>query len=192
MTANVLRRAKLLFPVVLLLVVLVLPATVQAGSRIHVVRRGENLTRIAIRYGTTVQAICRANGLRNANYIYAGQRLIIPSGGGHPSGRGCGCVHVVRRGETLTQIARRYGTTVHNIMRSNGLWNANRIWAGQRLCVPCGWAPPPCCGSVHVVRRGETLYSIARRYGTCVQTLAAVNHLRNPNLIWVGQRLRIP
>jgi LysM repeat protein len=192
MSANVLRRAKFLLPVLLLVVLLILPATAHATARVHVVRRGENLTRIAAHYGTTVYAIVRANGLRNANLIYVGQRLVIPGGGGYGPAPGCRCLYVVRRGDTLSQIAWRHGTSVQWLMRANGLWNANYIWAGQRLCVPCGWAPHPSCGLTHVVRRGETLYSIARRYGTCVQNIASANHLRNPNYIWAGQRLYIP
>jgi putative chitinase len=188
---NVLWRAKVVLPVVLMIVVLCLPPAVHAQSVIHVVRRGENLTRIAIRYGTTVQAIVRANGLSNPNLIWVGQRLRIPGSGGGWTG-GCGCVHVVRWGETLSQIAWRYDTSVWAIARANGLRNPNYIWAGQRLCIPGGGYVPPPCGVVHLVRWGETLYSIARRYGTCVQAIVRANGLWNPNYIWAGQRLYIP
>lgn len=103
-------------------------------------------------------------------------------------------VHVVRRGETLTSIAARYGTTVSAIARANGLRNRNFIWSGQRLRIPVrgGSSPAPASGGgVHVVRRGETLTYIAWRYRTSVQALAWTNGLRNPNFIWVGQRLII-
>jgi LysM repeat protein len=199
MSANVLKRVKLLLPVLLLVVALILPATAQASGLVHVVKPGENLYRIALRYGTTVQAIAAANGIHNPSLIYVGQRLIIPTGGHYPPPPppppppGCQCSHVVHSGETLSQIAWRYGTTVQWLTQANHLWNPNYIWAGQRLCVPCGggsYHPP--CGSIHVVRRGETLYSIARYYGTTVQRIAAANHLCNPNYIWAGQRLYIP
>jgi LysM repeat protein len=151
MSANVLRRVKLLLPVLVLVVALALPAAVEASGLVHVVQRGENLYRIAMRYGTTVQAIARANGIWNPNLIYAGQRLIIPTGGHypppppppppgggyHPPAPGCGCYHIVRWGETLTQIARRYCTSVQWLAQVNHLWNPNYIWAGQRLAVPC-------------------------------------------------------
>jgi LysM repeat protein len=200
MSANVLRRAKWLLPVLLLIVTLAIPAAAQASGQIHIVRPGENLYRIALHYGTTVQAIAQANGLHNPNLIYVGQRLIIPGGGGHypppppppPPPPGCQCSHVVRSGETLSQIAWRYSTSVQWLMQANGLWNPNYIWVGQRLCVPCGGVPHPACGFTHVVQRGETLSSIARRYGTCVQSIVAANHLCNPNYIWAGQRLYIP
>jgi lysozyme len=202
MKVNVLFRPKLILPVVIVIVALCLPPPAHAQQVVHIVRRGENLTRIAAYYGTSVQAIARANGLRNPNYIWAGQRLVIPPGGSRGGGQrgGCGCVHVVRRGETLSQIAWRYGTSVWAIAQQNGLRNPNYIWAGQRLCIPCGglypppqgYAPPPPCGVTHVVRWGETLYSIARRYGTCVQAICQANRLWNPNYIWAGQRLHIP
>ena len=114
--------------------------------------------------------------------------------------------HVVQRGDTLYSIARRYGTSVQAIMSTNGLSNRNFIWVGQRLNIPGGsgggsssgggstqgGGTIPSSGSVHVVRRGETVASIARRYGTSVAAIAALNGLRNPNLIYAGQRLNIP
>jgi LysM repeat protein len=191
MTDRMLIRVKVILPAAILLLALILPSAVQAQGLIHVVRPGENLTRIAARYGTTVQAIVRANRLSNPNHIWVGQRLYIPvGGGGGPAG--CGCVHTVRWGETLSQIARRYGTSVWALARMNCIRNVNYIWAGQRLCVPCTCCIPPRCRLVHVVRPGETLYGIALRYGTWVPVLVRVNGLRNPNLIFVGQRLCIP
>lgn len=192
-------RVKMLLSLVLLLVLMLLPAAAQASGHVHIVRPGENLYRIALRYGTTINAIAQANGIHNTRLIYVGQRLIIPGGGGGGGGHGawCRCWYIVRHGDTLSAIAWRHGTTVWTLVRMNGLANPNYIWAGQRLCVPCGGyypppPPPPPCGVVHVVCRGDTVYSIARRYGSTVQAIAAANHLWNPSLIWVGQRLVIP
>ena len=93
---------------------------------------------IARWYGTTVWAIANANGIRNPSYIWAGQRLSIPCGGGGGGWYGgCGQVHVVRRGENLSRIARWYGTSVWAIANANGIRNPNYIWAGQRLQIPC-------------------------------------------------------
>lgn len=202
MTAKTLWRARLVLLLVLVVVVLALPVATHAQGRVHVVQRGENLTRIAARYGTTVQAIMRTNGLGNPNFIWVGQRLVIPGGGsgGGSTGGGGGGVHVVRRGENLSQIARRYGTSVSAIAAANGLRNPNFIYAGQRLRIPGGGGGgsarggggTPSGGSVHVVQRGETLSRIAYRYGTSVSAIAAANGLRNPNFIYAGQRLRIP
>lgn len=97
-------------------------------------------------------------------------------------------VHVVRRGETLSGIARRYNTTVTRLAHANNLSNANLILAGQRLRIPGGVY----FSGNHTVRSGETLSAIAGRYGTTVASLARRNHLANPNFIVAGQRLRVP
>jgi putative chitinase len=107
---------------------------------IHIVQWGENLFRIALRYGTTVEAIASANGIVNPNRIYAGQRLIIPGGGGCCGGC-CGCSgpgfwYRVRWGDTLSGLAWRFGRSTWAIANANGLSNPNWIYAGQRLYIP--------------------------------------------------------
>jgi putative chitinase len=171
------------------------------GSVVHVVQRGENLFRIALRYGVTVNALMAANGLSNASRVYVGQRLVIPTGGessnSSPSPSPAG-VHVVQRGENLFRIALRYGLTFRTLAAANGIANPSRIYAGQRLVIPGrGDAPalpaqPAPAGRSYTVRRGDTLSAIARRYGISTWTLAQANGIRNPSFIYVGQVLRIP
>jgi LysM repeat protein len=104
--------------------------------------------------------------------------------------------HVVRAGQNLTQIASYYGVSVQAIVKANNLWNPNVIYVGQVLTipVPCTPAPPAPsgCTAIHVVKRGEYLKVIATRYGTTVNVLVQLNNIRNPNLIYVGQRLKVP
>ncbi len=99
----------------------------------HVVQWGENLTRIARRYGTTVWAIAQANGILNVNYIRAGQILLIPVSGPGP---GPGHVYIVQSGDTLSGIAWRFGTTVWALAQLNGIWNPHLIYIGQKLYIP--------------------------------------------------------
>jgi len=101
-------------------------------------------------------------------------------------------VHIVRQGDTLSTIARRYGVGVTAIMRANNLVNRNLIYVGQRLIIPSGGTAPPPQSSVHIVRWGDTLSAIARRYGTTINAIVQANQIRNPQLISVGQRLLIP
>lgn len=104
-------------------------------------------------------------------------------------------VYVVRRGDTLYSVARRYGTTVNALRQANSLPNPNRIYVGQRLVIPGATAAPTNsspAGSVHLVQRGENLFRIALRYGTTVQALASANNLSSTSLIYAGQRLVIP
>ena len=108
--------------------------------------------------------------------------------------------YVVRWGDTLFRIARQFGTTVQAIAAANGIVNPNLIYAGSTLRIPTGpvtpgtATPPPDPGQVteYVVVRGDTLFRIAQRFGTTVQAIVAINAIPNPNLIYVGQRIKIP
>jgi len=157
-------------------------------GQVHVVQRGETLAAIARRYGTTTGALTRTNGIANANRIYVGQRLSIPSAGSAGT-TASATYHVVRRGENLYAIAARYGVSAGTLARANGISNPNLIYSGQRLQIPGHGSAG---GAAHVVRRGETLASVARHYGVTVSALIQANGLQNPNLVYVGQKLRIP
>jgi LysM repeat protein len=165
---------------------------------ILIIQPGDTLYSIALRYGVSVQAILAANNLPNPNCIYVGQQLIIPCPGvpmptptpGAPGPQPT--VYVVQPGDTLYSIARRFGTTVQAIAQANHILNPNLIYVGQRLVIYGGPGPVQPCTGIHIVQRGETLTSIARRYGTTVWTLARMNYLPNPNVVYVGQRLRVP
>lgn len=179
----------------LLVLAMLLPAGVQTASAsscpVHVVQRGENLYRISLRYGTTVQAIAAANGIANPSRIYAGQRLAIPCGSAPPPSSGR--VYTVRHGDTLYGIARRFGVGLQAIIRANGIANPNRIYAGQRLIIPGGGSTAPPSGGVwYTVRPGDTLAGIAWRFGVNMWAIVRANNIPNPNLIHVGQRLYIP
>ncbi|MCP4358798.1 MAG: LysM peptidoglycan-binding domain-containing protein [Chloroflexi bacterium] len=118
--------------------------------------------------------------------------------------------YTVRWGDTLYSIARRHNTTVNDIVAINNIPNPNLIYVGQVIEIPDGSNPPPTSppttavpplptatappgGSItYVVQPGDTLYAIARRYGTTVNAIAAANNIANPNLIYVGQVLIIP
>jgi membrane-bound lytic murein transglycosylase D len=109
--------------------------------------------------------------------------------------------HKVRRGETLSTIAARYGASVYGIQKANNMRNPHRISVGQDLMIPgsavrvaaLGDAPaqrePDGTRTVHRVRRGESLYSIARRYRTDVKSLTTWNSIADPRKIRSGQRL---
>lgn len=100
----------------------------------HVVQWGENLTRLALRYGITVWAIAQANGIWDINYIRMGQVLWIPVPGPTPAPQPT--IYIVQPGDTLGAIAWRFGTTVWAIAQANGIWNPNLIYIGQTLYIP--------------------------------------------------------
>lgn len=105
-----------------------------AKSRTHRVRSGESLYTIGKRYGVSVDRLKAANGLRR-NTIRVGQELVIPARSSIASASASDRVHRVRSGDTLSEIARRYGTTVSKLRSANGL-TSNRLRIGQELKIP--------------------------------------------------------
>jgi len=126
---------------IVLTLTVVTPAFAQS-STVHVVQPGENLFRIGLRYGVTVDALVRANALGNANYVWVGQRLIIPLGNASDPGSPSSRIHVVRRGENLYRIALKYGLSYHTLAAANGIVNPNHVYVGQRLRIPGGGSSP--------------------------------------------------
>jgi LysM repeat protein len=109
--------------------------------------------------------------------------------------------YVVRWGDTLTTLSRRFGVPVKGLAEANGITDPDRIAAGRTLTVPGSPASGGTSASagggaggthVHVVAPGETLASIAKDSGTTAKALADANHLSNPNMVRVGQRLVVP
>jgi spore germination protein len=111
------------------------PATWSAPGY-HLVRAGQTLYSIGRLYGVSPWAIASANHLADASKIYAGQWLYIPSYGYSPR---YGRYHWVRAGETMLSISRLYGVSPWVIASANGIYNLNRIYAGQRLVIPYRW-----------------------------------------------------
>ena len=102
----------------------------------HTVRYGETLSGIAAYYGVSLHALMQANRIWNPNHLYAGQRLCIPDyTPGHGAGCACSNWHVVRHGETLSEIAGWYGVSMHALASCNNIWNWNHITAGTQLCI---------------------------------------------------------
>jgi LysM repeat protein len=107
------------------------------GQVTHVVQRGENLFRIALRYGTTVQAIASANGIANPARIYVGQKLVISTFGCQPPQVPMSTTtYMVQPGENLFRIALRYNLSYMYLAHYNGIANPSYIYAGQVLRIP--------------------------------------------------------
>lgn len=100
----------------------------------------------------------------------------------------------VRRGDTLSQIAREYNTSYEYLARINAIANPNLIYVGQRLRVPILEHDRihDTSHRLYIVRRGNTLTQISREFGVSIETIVELNDIRNPNLIYVGEVLRIP
>ena len=102
----------------------------------YIVQAGDNLNAIANKFGVTVEALMRANGLTNPDFIYVGQKLVIPAAGVAEPAPSGGRTHVVKPGESIDMIAAMYGTTREAIVAANNLANPNWIYVGQVLRIP--------------------------------------------------------
>ena len=100
------------------------------------------------------------------------------------------CV-LVSYGDTLSGIARLFGTTVDAIVRLNGIVNPNRIYPGQRLYLLVDAATPYECCDSYTVKKGDTLSAIGKRFGVDWKRLASINQIANPDKIYPGQRLKL-
>lgn len=101
-------------------------------------------------------------------------------------------IYIVKRGDTLSQIAQDYGVTIQSIVDNNNIQNPNLIFVGQKLVIKGGKNDENSQENVvYRVKRGDTLSQIAQNYGVSVQQLVRWNGIQNPNLIFVGQRLII-
>lgn len=153
----------------------------------YYVQPGDSLYKIAARYGTTVDALRRANRLGNSG-IYPGQALSISSGS---LGAGAATRYTVRSGDTLFLVASKYGVTVSALKQANGI-SGNSLWVGQTLRIPAKSGASISGNNSYTVQKGDTLFLIARRYGITVESLLGANNLSYGKAIYPGLRLTIP
>lgn len=160
----------------------------------YTVNRGDTLSHIALRYGTTVQEIANVNGIQNPNLIYPGEVLrIVTNTSNHGSETNATgkTFYTIKRGDTLWRIANRYGTTVQNIVNWNRIQNPNLIYPGQRIVIYGNSNSSSNQYYSYTVKRGDNLWRIARRFRVSVRRIAMLNGIQNPRLIYPGQILKI-
>ena len=159
-------------------------------NQTYVVKQGDTLWGISNQFGVSVTELARINNVK-ADTLRVGQVLIIPSlSGTNPSNM---FMYTVKSGDSLYSIAKKYNTTVNAIIDINNLASTN-LYIGQVLRIPETYTPEEDIKLPnfinYVVKKGDSLYTIAKEYNTTVKQIMDDNSLINPNLS-IGQNLKI-
>lgn len=157
-------------------------------NTIYVVKKGDSLYSIAKKFNVSIDALKSANNLQN-NLIRINQKLVIP---GFTDNNLSNITYVVQKGDTLYSISNKYNTTVDELKKYNNLSN-NILSIGQSLNIPSDTKDNNIKPSnkTYTVQRGDTLYSIARKYDTTVNDLRKLNNLTD-NILEIDKILLIP
>lgn len=148
----------------------------------YVVQKGDSLYSIANKLGTTVSELKKENNL-TTNTLQIGEVLRIPT---KEIYEGEENVYIVQKGDTLYSVAMANNTTVDELKRINNL-TSNILSTGQLLKIPSALLPE----STYIVKKGDSLYSIANKYNTTVDELKRINNLTS-NILSIGQVLKLP
>lgn len=148
----------------------------------YVVQKGDSLYSIANKLGTTVSELKKENNL-TSNTLQIGEVLRIPT---KEIYEGEENVYIVQKGDTLYSVAMANNTTVDELKKANNL-TSNIISTGQLLKIPSALLPE----STYIVKKGDSLYSIANKYNTTIDELKRINNLTS-NILSIGQVLKLP
>lgn len=153
----------------------------------YIVKRGDTLYGISKAYGVSVKDIINANDLKSEN-IVPGQSLYIPNISSTTNSNYF--IYTVIKGDSLYSIAKRYNTSVNDIINTNNLKNIN-LYIGQKLRIPeKDYSEKPINFDVYIVKKGDSLYKISKEYNIPVDTIINDNNL-NSNILRIGQELKL-
>ncbi len=183
--------------------------SVPGGSTTYTIQWGDWLSKIADRFGVTNQAILTANPGLDPNRIIPGQVIVIPSASGtvspsSPSSttpvppKSGATTYTVQRGDWFYGIARKFGVSAEALRAANPGVSSDVVHPGQVLNIPGGGQPAATPvpskgpGATYTVKQGDTLFSIAVKFGKTAYEIQIANHLPSENSIYPGQTLIIP
>lgn len=184
----------------------VAPATYRVAA-------GDTISGIAGRYGLATASVLALNGLGWKSVIYPGQVLKLGAGATPQAAAAptpsSSSRYTIQRGDTISHIATKFGVTVQAVLTANGLGWSSIIYPGQTLAIPGAGSPTslsvtpvssvtpatpptPAAGTSYVIQTGDTVSSIAAKFGTTAAAVLAANGMSATTIIYPGRSLKIP
>lgn len=155
----------------------------------YTVQSGDTLSGIAQQYNTTYMYLADINGINNPNLIYPGQVITISGAYASNTEVENTTTYTVKSGDCLSSIGAKMGVSWVDIANRNGIQSPYIIYPGQVLSI--AGTSNTTASQYYTVKSGDTLSDIASQYGTSYQTIARLNGIANPNLIYTGQTIRL-
>jgi len=179
------------------------------------VTKGDTLWSISQKYNTSLELILAYNNIKERDILSLGQIIKIPQNNFQTIETTDYIIHIVKKGETLWSISRRYKRKVRSILANNNITNPELISVGQKIKIPSpenisydkslndqeivqenknesNKQAENLKSAFHIIEAGDNLWNVAQRYGVSVKVIAEVNNLKDKDLLSIGQRLEIP
>lgn len=193
-----------------------------AAPSTYTVKAGDTVSSIAGRYGLATASILALNGLGWKSLIFPGQVLKLTSGAVAPAtptpAPATGGRYTIQKGDTISRIAARFGVTTQAVLTANGLSWSSIIYPGQTIAIPGAAlaaenvsevtpivdesgdppstpvvsSPAPVIQSTYLIKSGDTISSIAKKFNVSIQTILSANNLSLSSIIFAGRSLTIP
>ncbi len=163
-------------------------------QEVHTVIQGDTLSKIALMYKVSEKKLVKLNNINSSDYLYIGQRITVNSKKDFQA-KETYLNYVVKSGDSLSQIALKYGLSQQDLISLNNLRGADYLYLGQTIRIPVSQSKEISYNEIkpeyHIVRQGQSLSSISKLYNLSTQKLIEINNLSSPNKLQVGQKLSL-